>query len=65
MLNIIMKELNIPFTLKEMGVDEKIYFEKIKDLSYKAFEDQCTTANPRLPKVHELEELYKKAYYGK
>ena len=61
----LMKELNIPFTLKEMGVDEKIYFEKIKDLSYKAFEDQCTTANPRLPKVHELEELYKKAYYGK
>ena len=48
-----------------MGVDEKVYLEKIKDLSYKAFEDQCTTANPRLPKVHELEDLYKKAYYGK
>ena len=61
----LMKELNIPFTLKEMGVDEKVYLEKIKDLSYKAFEDQCTTANPRLPKVHELEDLYKKAYYGK
>ncbi|MDA3732967.1 bifunctional acetaldehyde-CoA/alcohol dehydrogenase [Niameybacter massiliensis] len=61
----LMKELNVPFTLKEMGIDEKVYLEAIKDLSYKAFEDQCTTANPRLPKVPELEDLYKKAYYGK
>nr|WP_302596784.1 bifunctional acetaldehyde-CoA/alcohol dehydrogenase [uncultured Cellulosilyticum sp.] len=61
----LMKELNIPFTLKEMGVDEQTYLSKIEELSYKAFEDQCTTANPRLPKVTELQELYRKAYYGK
>ena len=61
----LMKELNIPATIKEMGIDEKDYLAKIGDLSYKAFEDQCTTANPRLPKVTELEDLYKKAYYGK
>ncbi|MEG0712966.1 MAG: bifunctional acetaldehyde-CoA/alcohol dehydrogenase [Niameybacter sp.] len=61
----LMKELNIPYTLKEMGIDEKVYLDAIKDLSYKAFEDQCTTANPRLPKVQELEDLYKQAYYGK
>ena len=61
----LMKELNMPLTLKEMNVDEKAYLAKIEDLAYKAFEDQCTTANPRLPKVTELVELYKKAYYGK
>ena len=61
----LMKEINIPLTIKEMGIDEKTYLAKINDLAYKAFEDQCTTANPRLPKVTELEELYKKAYYGK
>jgi acetaldehyde dehydrogenase/alcohol dehydrogenase len=61
----LMKEVNIPFTIKEMGVDEKTYLNTISDLAYKAFEDQCTTANPRLPKVVELEDLYKKAYYGK
>ena len=60
-----MKEVNVPFTLKEMNIDEKEYLSKINDLAYKAFEDQCTTANPRLPKVTELEELYRKAYYGK
>ncbi|WP_054741024.1 bifunctional acetaldehyde-CoA/alcohol dehydrogenase [Cellulosilyticum ruminicola] len=61
----LMKELNIPLTIKEMGIDEKVYNAKIEELAYKAFEDQCTTANPRLPKVTELAELYRKAYYGK
>ena len=68
----LMKEINIPLTLKEMKdrdgnpyIDEKVYLETIEPLSYKAFEDQCTTANPRLPKVTELQELYRKAYYGK
>ena len=61
----LMKEVNIPMTFKECGVDEKAYMAAVDDLSYKAFEDQCTTANPRLPKVVEIAELYKKAYLGK
>ncbi len=61
----LMKELNMPLTIKELGIDEKAYMAKVDELAYKAFEDQCTTANPRLPKVTELAELYKKAYYGK
>ncbi|MBE6022216.1 MAG: bifunctional acetaldehyde-CoA/alcohol dehydrogenase [Cellulosilyticum sp.] len=61
----LMKELNMPLTIKELGIDEKVFLSKVDDLAYKAFEDQCTTANPRLPKVTELAELYKKAYYGK
>lgn len=60
----LMKEVNIPFTLKEMGLDENDYMAKVSDLAYKAFGDQCTTANPRLPKIAELEELYRLAYYG-
>ncbi len=61
----LMKELNMPLTIKDLGIDEKVYMAKVDELAYKAFEDQCTTANPRLPKVTELAELYKKAYYGK
>nr|WP_307992966.1 bifunctional acetaldehyde-CoA/alcohol dehydrogenase [uncultured Niameybacter sp.] len=61
----LMKELNIPMTVKECGIDEQTYLGAIEDLAYKAFEDQCTTANPRLPKVTELKELYRKAYFGK
>ena len=60
-----MKELNVPSTVKECGIDEKTYMSALEDLAYKAFEDQCTTANPRLPKVKELQEIYRKIYAGK
>lgn len=60
----LMKELNIPMSIKECKVEEKQYMAKVAELADKAFEDQCTTANPRLPLVKELEEIYKKAYKG-
>ncbi len=58
------KSVNIPTSYKECGVDENSYFEKMGILAERAFEDQCTTANPRYPLVKELEEIYKDAYYG-
>jgi acetaldehyde dehydrogenase / alcohol dehydrogenase len=61
----LIKEVEIPSSIKELGVDERKYLSVIEELSYKAFEDQCTTANPRLPKVKELEDIYRKVYYGK
>ncbi len=57
--------LGIPATLKEYGIDEKDFLKKLPELADLAFGDQCTTANPRLPLVSELEELYMLAYYGK
>ena len=30
----------------------------------RAFEDQCTTANPRLPLVTELKQILLDSYYG-
>ena len=59
------KKLSIPSTLKEEGVDEKEFLAKLDDLAEKAFEDQCTTANPRLPLVTELKQILLDAYYGK
>lgn len=59
------KQLGIPATLKEYGIDEKEFLQKNPILADLAFSDQCTTANPRLPLVSELEELYLLAYYGK
>jgi acetaldehyde dehydrogenase/alcohol dehydrogenase len=55
--------LGVPKSIKDCGVDEKLFFEKIDALSEKAFEDQCTTANPRYPLIADLKELYRKAYY--
>jgi len=60
----LMKKLNVPTNLKECGIDEKEFFAKVPELAEHAFEDQCTTANPRYPLVKDLEEIYKKAYYG-
>ncbi|RPF49114.1 acetaldehyde dehydrogenase /alcohol dehydrogenase AdhE [Hydrogenoanaerobacterium saccharovorans] len=60
----LMKDLDRPTSIKECGVDEAVFNSKLEELSYKAFEDQCTTANPRYPLVSEIQEIYKKAYYG-
>ncbi|MEF9989635.1 MAG: bifunctional acetaldehyde-CoA/alcohol dehydrogenase [Christensenellaceae bacterium] len=58
------KRVEINTSIKEFGVDEKVFMDGVRALSYKAFEDQCTTVNPRYPLVDEIEEIYKKAYYG-
>lgn len=60
-----MKAMNMPLSIKETGVDEKTFMTNLDALSDKAFSDQCTTANPRLPLVKEISEIYKEAYYGK
>ncbi|MYL33549.1 bifunctional acetaldehyde-CoA/alcohol dehydrogenase [Pontibacillus yanchengensis] len=58
------KELNIPMSIGENGVDAKEFESKIEQLADRAFEDQCTTANPKMPLVTELAEIYRKAYKG-
>lgn len=60
----LMKELNVPLTLADCKIDKKIFESKVSELADKAFEDQCTTANPRLPLVKELKKIYLKAYNG-
>lgn len=60
----LMRKVDMPGSLKEMGFNEKEFLAKVPELAAFAFEDQCTTANPRMPLVTELEELLKKAYYG-
>ena len=61
----LMKELNMPSTVKECGIDQKTYFAAIDRLSLEAFDDQCTGANPRLPLVTEMKEIYELIYDGK
>ena len=60
----LMKNLNMPISFKEEGINEKEYLEKVDLLADRAFEDQCTTANPKLPLVSELKEILIQAYYG-
>ncbi len=60
----LMKNLNMPSTIKDCGVSEKDFLRKLPALAEKAFDDQCTAANPRYPLISELEEIYRQAYYG-
>lgn len=59
------QELNMPSSYAECGINEKEYMLKLSDIANKAFEDQCTPANPRLPLVREIEDLMVAAYKGK
>ncbi len=60
----LMKAVERPMSIKEAGIDEAEFMSKVESLSYKAFEDQCTTANPVYPLVSEIKELYIKAFNG-
>jgi acetaldehyde dehydrogenase / alcohol dehydrogenase len=58
------KELNIPMSLETNGVEKSVFENTVEFLAERAFEDQCTTANPKLPLVSELVEIYSQAYKG-
>ena len=58
------EKLNIPKSFKEAGIDEENFMSKIDMLADRAFEDQCTNANPRVPLVEEMKQILKDSYYG-
>lgn len=51
--------------IKDYGIDEKDFLDRLDDMVEQAFDDQCTGANPRYPLMSEIKEMYLKAYYGK
>ena len=57
-------DLGIEKCFKDAGIDEKEFLSKVDMLADRAFEDQCTTANPRLPLVSELKQILLDSYYG-
>lgn len=60
-----LKELvGIKKTIKEYGIDEKDFLDRLDEMVEQAFDDQCTGANPRYPLMSEIKELYLNAYYG-
>nr|WP_042228947.1 bifunctional acetaldehyde-CoA/alcohol dehydrogenase [Paenibacillus popilliae] len=59
------RELSIPESFQELGFDAKDFESRVDYLADRAFEDQCTTANPKLPLVSELAEVYRDAFYGR
>ncbi len=58
-------DIGIPKSFKEAGIDEKEWLAKVDILADRAFEDQCTSANPRVPLVSEIKQILLDSYYGK
>ena len=57
-------KIGIKKTIAEYGVSEEDFLASLDDMSLKAFDDQCTGANPRYPLVSELKQMYLNAFYG-
>ncbi len=59
------EKIGIKKTIKDYGIDEKDFLDRLDDMVEQAFDDQCTGANPRYPLMREIKEMYLNAYYGK
>ncbi len=59
------EKVGIKKTIKEYGVDEQDFLNRLDEMVEQAFDDQCTGANPRYPLMSEIKQMYLNAYYGK
>ncbi|ACX64344.1 MULTISPECIES: bifunctional acetaldehyde-CoA/alcohol dehydrogenase [Paenibacillus] len=57
-------KLGIEESFQQLGIDPQDFERNVEHLADRAFEDQCTTSNPKLPLVTELAEVYRNAFYG-
>ncbi len=58
------ESVGIKKTIKDYGIDEKEFLDKLDEMTEQAFDDQCTGANPRYPLMSEIKQMYLNAYYG-
>ena len=63
-VNELKERIGIKKTIKDYGIDEKDFLDRLDDMVEQAFDDQCTGANPRYPLMSEIKQMYLKAYYG-
>ncbi len=57
-------KLNIPKTLKEFGINEEEFNEKVDKIAELAVSDACTGSNPRSIDPSNMAKLLKCTYYG-
>ena len=63
-INSLKEKVGIKKCIKDYGIDEKVFLDKLDEMVEQAFDDQCTGANPRYPLMSEMKEMYLNAYYG-
>ena len=65
MIDDLKEKIGIKKSIRDYGVDEKDFLDRLDEMVEQAFDDQCTGANPRYPLMSEIKEIYLNAYYGK
>lgn len=62
------RQVEIPATIQEVlleqGVADDFFFAHVEEMADRAFDDQCTGANPRYPLIADLKQLLIQAYLG-
>ena len=57
--------IGIKKSIADYGIEESQFLATLDEMVEQAFDDQCTSANPRYPLMSEIKEMYLAAYYGK
>ena len=63
-VNDLKARVGIKATIRDYGIDEKDFLDRLDEMTEQAFDDQCTGANPRYPLMSEIKQMYLNAYYG-
>lgn len=58
------EKVGVKKAIKDYGIDEKYFLDRLDEMVEQAFDDQCTGANPRYPLMSEMKDMYLRAYYG-
>lgn len=57
-----LKEMNMPLSVAQCGVDRDSYFAKLDDMAESALADSCTATNPRRPSKEDVLRILKDLY---
>lgn len=57
-------KLGMDASFQAAGVDEKHFWSVLDQIGMRAYEDQCTPANPRIPQIEDMKDIAIAAYYG-
>ncbi|NBI06158.1 iron-containing alcohol dehydrogenase [Senegalia massiliensis] len=64
-VEILNEKLEIPHSLKDMGIEREEFYSAIDEMVDKAMNDICTENNPRIPSRTDFIKIYEDLYNGK
>ena len=57
-------KLTMDRSFKDCGINEDYFWSVLDQIGMRAYEDQCTPANPRVPLIEDMKDIAIAAYYG-